>query len=53
MAESLVNKTDEAIEEHARCSEGWAELYPLADESVLLKHYEEADTLLLPSRHGG
>lgn len=41
------------IEEHVRRSEDRAELYPFADEPTLLKHYEEADALLLPSRHDG
>jgi glycosyltransferase involved in cell wall biosynthesis len=41
------------IEEHLRRSGGGAELYPFAEVSVLLKRYEEADTLLLPSRRDG
>jgi glycosyltransferase involved in cell wall biosynthesis len=43
----------DALEEHVRRSGGRAELYPFADRLRLLKHYEEADVVLLPSRFDG
>jgi glycosyltransferase involved in cell wall biosynthesis len=41
------------IEDHVKQSGNRAELYPFADERTMLKHYGEADAVLLPSRFDG
>lgn len=41
------------LEHHLHSSEGRAELYPFADREMLLRHFQEADAVLLPSRHDG
>jgi glycosyltransferase involved in cell wall biosynthesis len=43
----------DTLAEHVKRSGNLAELYPFADRAMLLKHYEEADAVLLPSRFDG